>query len=174
MKQRVMIAGALLCNPQVLIADEPTTALDVTIQAQVLNLLKKLTISHSMGTLLITHDMGVVAEVADEVIVMYAGRAVERGSVSSIFSTPSHPYTQGLLASRPSLARRKTPLSAIKGTVPPPNRFPPGCRFHPRCPFAMEICRSGPVTNFELGENHQVECWLYRETGGIGFLWMKK
>lgn len=161
MKQRVLIAGALLCNPSVLIADEPTTALDVTVQAQVLDLLRKLRDTHSMGVLLITHDMGVVAEIADEVIVMYAAKCVERGHVKDIFSHMSHPYTQGLFASRPSLAEPNKRLQGIIGSVPPPDKFPEGCRFHPRCPFAMEKCKTGRVPEFLIDPQHEAACWLY-------------
>ncbi len=160
MKQRVLIAGALLCKPSILIADEPTTALDVTVQAQVLDLLRRLCDSHSMGVLLITHDMGVVAEVADEVIVMYAAKVVEKGSVNAIFQNMSHPYTKGLFASRPSIGQEGR-LKGISGTVPPPNLFPTGCRFHPRCPFAMEKCREGSVPDFEIAPQHVTSCWLY-------------
>lgn len=161
MKQRVMIAGALLCNPALLIADEPTTALDVTVQAQVLDLLRRLRDAHHMGVLLITHDMGVVAEIADEVVVMYAAKTVERGAVGDIFSRMAHPYTQGLFASRPSMDESKRALTGIPGSVPPPNKFPPGCRFHPRCPFAMEKCRQGEVPSFFLNPQHEAACWLY-------------
>lgn len=161
MKQRVMIAGALLCNPAVLIADEPTTALDVTVQAQVLDLLRRLRDAHQMGVLLITHDMGVVAEIADEVIVMYAAKIVERGPVQDIFSRMAHPYTQGLFASRPSMDESQKILTGIPGSVPPPSKFPSGCRFHPRCPFAMEKCRQGEVPTFSLNSQHQAACWLY-------------
>lgn len=161
MKQRVLIAGALLCKPSILIADEPTTALDVTVQAQVLDLLRKLCNTHSMGVLLITHDMGVVAEVADEVIVMYAAKAVERGPVKDIFSRMSHPYTQGLFASRPSMAVPEKRLQGIIGSVPPPNLFPAGCRFHPRCPYVMDKCKSGAVPNFFIEPKHEAACWLY-------------
>lgn len=161
MKQRVMIAAALLCKPSILIADEPTTALDVTVQAQVLDLLRHLRDTYSMGLLLITHDMGVVAEIADEVIVMYAGQVVERGSVQQIFSHMSHPYTQGLFASRPSLSDARHKLQGIPGSVPPPNKFPSGCRFHPRCPYVMEKCKEGGVPPFEISPHHQAACWLY-------------
>lgn len=161
MKQRVMIAGALLCKPSILIADEPTTALDVTVQAQVLDLLRHLCHVHSMGVLLITHDMGVVAEIADDVIVMYAAQAVERANVKEIFSHMSHPYTKGLFASRSSLATPKAKLQGIKGNVPPPNKFPSGCRFHPRCPFVMDKCKHGHVPPFQIDPQHEASCWLY-------------
>ena len=161
MKQRVMIAGALLCKPSILIADEPTTALDVTVQAQVLDLLRHLRDTYSMGVLLITHDMGVVAEIADEVLVMYAGQVVERGNTEQIFTHMSHPYTQGLFASRPSLTDPQRKLQGIPGSVPPPNKFPSGCRFHPRCPYVMEKCKVGKVPQFTISPHHLAACWLY-------------
>lgn len=161
MKQRVMIAMALICEPDILIADEPTTALDVTIQAQVLELIKELQKKMGMAVLLITHDMGVVAEVADEVIVMYASQGVENGSVDQIFDDMAHPYTKGLFKSRTSLQPRHQRLKSIKGSVPSLTNYPKGCRFHPRCPYVMDKCRSGPVPNFELERHHTVLCWLY-------------
>lgn len=161
MKQRVMIAMALICEPDILIADEPTTALDVTIQAQVLELIKELQRKMGMAVLLITHDMGVVAEVADEVIVMYASQGVEIGSVNQIFDHMAHPYTQGLFKSRTSLQPRYERLKSIKGSVPSLTNYPKGCRFHPRCPYVMDKCRQGPVPNFELEEHHTTLCWLY-------------
>lgn len=164
MKQRVMIAMALICEPDILIADEPTTALDVTIQAQVLELIKELQAKKGMAVMLITHDMGVVAEVADEVIVMYAAQGVEKGSVDQIFSHMAHPYTVGLFNSRAALQPRQTRLNSIKGSVPSFTNFPSGCRFHPRCPYAMEKCLRGAVPNFEVEKNHTVLCWLYDES----------
>jgi peptide/nickel transport system ATP-binding protein len=161
MKQRVMIAMALICEPDILIADEPTTALDVTIQAQVLELIKDLQKKKGMAVLLITHDMGVVAEMADEVIVMYASQGVEMGSANQIFDHMAHPYTKGLFKSRTSLQPRKERLSSIKGSVPSLTHYPAGCRFHTRCPYVMEKCRHGPVPNFEIEQNHTVLCWLY-------------
>lgn len=161
MKQRVMIAMALICEPDILIADEPTTALDVTIQAQVLELIKELQRKKGMAVLLITHDMGVVAEIADEVIVMYASQGVEKGSVDQIFDHMAHPYTIGLFKSRTSLQPRHARLTSIKGSVPSLTDYPKGCRFHPRCPYVMEKCRHGPVPNFELEEQHTALCWLY-------------
>ncbi|WP_185983777.1 ABC transporter ATP-binding protein [Aureimonas mangrovi] len=142
MRQRVMIAMALACRPTLLIADEPTTALDVTIQAQILNLLRDLQAETGMSIVLITHDLGVVAEVADDVAVMYAGKVVERGSVTDIFDDPQHPYTLGLMGSMPRMDEETSRLVAIEGMVPPPFRLPPGCRFNPRCPFADDRCRS--------------------------------
>ncbi len=163
MKQRVMIAMALMCEPDILIADEPTTALDVTIQAQVLDLMRELQKRKGMAVLLITHDMGVVAEMADDVIVMYAAQAVERGTVTEIFDHMSHPYTRGLFKSRPDPKKPQGELQAIKGTVPSITHYPHGCRFHPRCPFIMDKCRHGEVPDFTLepGSKHQAKCWLY-------------
>lgn len=160
MRQRVMIAMALICEPDILIADEPTTALDVTIQAQILDLIRDLQKRKNMAVLLITHDMGIVAEMADEVIVMYAAQAIEHCSAQEIFNKMSHPYTKGLFAARPALHQAKEKLYTIKGSVPRPQSFPQGCRFHPRCPYVMERCRHGEVPNFDLGEHH-VKCWLY-------------
>jgi peptide/nickel transport system ATP-binding protein/oligopeptide transport system ATP-binding protein len=140
MRQRVMIAMALACEPRLLIADEPTTALDVTIQAQILELLAQLRESHNMSVLLITHDLGVVAEVCDRVIVMYAGQVVEQGTVHQVFAEPAHPYTRALLDALPSVDDPGQPLVAIPGTVPSPSRWPEGCRFEPRCRFAASGC----------------------------------
>jgi oligopeptide/dipeptide ABC transporter ATP-binding protein len=161
MRQRVMIAIALACNPRVLIADEPTTALDVTIQAQILDLLRELQRQNRMAIVLITHDLGVIAEMADEVAIMYAGKVVEHGSVDQIFDNPLHPYTQGLLASIPSLAARGRPLSAIAGTVPPPLNQPPGCLFAPRCPRAFARCPTAFPARMDQGAGHDVACYLY-------------
>jgi peptide/nickel transport system ATP-binding protein len=162
MKQRVMIAMALICEPDILIADEPTTALDTTIQAQVLDLMKDLQKRKQMSILLITHDMGVVAEMADDVIVMYASQGIERASVNQIFDDMSHPYTMGLFNSRAAGKNRKD-LEPIKGTVPPLTEYPSGCRFHPRCPFCMSKCKHGKVPEFEIrsGDEHYAACWLY-------------
>jgi peptide/nickel transport system ATP-binding protein/oligopeptide transport system ATP-binding protein len=140
MRQRVMIAMALACKPSLLIADEPTTALDVTVQAQILDLLRDLQAETGMSIILITHDLGVVAEMADEVAVMYAGRVAERAAATEIFASPQHPYTLGLLGSIPRLDEDRERLLAIEGAVPPPFALPQGCRFHPRCPFAVEAC----------------------------------
>lgn len=163
MRQRVMIAMALLCEPDILIADEPTTALDVTIQAQVLELIRRLQRKKGMALLLITHDMGVVAELADDVLVMYASQVVEQGDVETIFDQKAHPYTMALFHSRPSLETPRGSLQAIKGSVPALTHYPHGCRFHPRCPFAMEKCRHGEVPDFcpESEMPHVVKCWLY-------------
>lgn len=162
MKQRVMIAMALMCEPDVLIADEPTTALDVTIQAQVLDLMRRLQQEKGMAILLITHDMGIVAEMADDVIVMYTSQTMERGSVFEIFDQMAHPYTMGLFGSRPSAHAGRGELSPIKGTVPPLTNYPSGCRFHPRCPYVMDKCLQGNVPEFSVGQSssHQSKCWL--------------
>lgn len=161
MKQRVMIAMALMCEPDILIADEPTTALDVTIQAQVLDLIRALQAKKGLALLLITHDMGVVAEMADDVIVMYASQGIERGTVYQIFDHCAHPYTIGLFNSRPTLQTQRGELQAIRGTVPPITQYPQGCRFNPRCPFVMQKCRHGPVPDFTISEGHTTHCWLY-------------
>jgi oligopeptide/dipeptide ABC transporter ATP-binding protein len=161
MRQRVMIAMALACNPAVLIADEPTTALDVTIQAQILDLLRELQQRNRMAIILITHDLGVIAEMADEVAVMYAGKVIEHGSADQIFDSPRHPYTQGLLASIPSLAARGRPLTAITGTVPHPLNLPPGCTFAPRCPRVFERCPTAFPARMDQGDAHDVACYLY-------------
>jgi oligopeptide/dipeptide ABC transporter ATP-binding protein len=163
MRQRVMIAMALACRPAVLIADEPTTALDVTIQAQILELLADLKRELGMAVLLITHDLGVVAETADRVAVMYAGQVVELADVRALFSRPLHPYTAGLLASLPRLGSARGRLRAISGQVPDPLAFPGGCRFHPRCPVAIEKCRSAipPLEAFPDGRSSR--CWRAAE-----------
>lgn len=159
MRQRVMIAMALVCKPDLLIADEPTTALDVTIQAQILELLRDLQAETGMAIILITHDLGVVAQVADEVAVMYAGKIVERAPVSRIFQDPQHPYTIGLMGSMPRMEEDVDRLVAISGVVPPPFRLPPGCRFNPRCPFAGSECRVEQPALASLTEAHAVACW---------------
>lgn len=163
MRQRVMIAMAMSCDPQLLIADEPTTALDVTIQAQILELMKKLTIDFETSILLITHDLGVVAEMCDRVVVMYAGRAVEESDVYTIFENPKHPYTQGLLASTLTLGEKVERLQSIPGNVPIPSKMPEGCKFAPRCPHAMERCWAEEPTYDAYSENHHVRCFLYEE-----------
>jgi peptide/nickel transport system ATP-binding protein len=157
MKQRAMIAMALVCKPQLLIADEPTTALDVTIQAQILDLLRELQREFAMSVLLITHDLGVVAETCDHVAVMYAGKIVEQASVNDLFERPLHPYTHGLFRSLPSLSEKKEALEAIPGTVPNPLDFPTGCRFRTRCPLAQELCKEEPPLR-ELAPSHFVAC----------------
>lgn len=162
MRQRVMIAMALACHPRLLIADEPTTALDVTIQAQILELMDELRRTTGTAVLLITHDLGVVAETAEHVVVMYAGRVVEEAPVRELFHHPKHPYTQGLLRSIPSLAEdEKQRLEAIPGVVPSLLALPPGCAFHDRCGFAMERCLKDEPPWVELKPGHGVRCWLY-------------
>jgi len=163
MRQRVMIAMALSCHPKLLIADEPTTALDVTIQAQVLDLLQEMKSRFGMAILLITHAMGVVAEMAQRVVVMYAGKVVEEASVEQLFETPLHPYTQGLIGSIPRIDRaatQKAALTSIPGTVPSLLRPPAGCRFAPRCQFATDICRSEVPPLRERPDGHRVACVL--------------
>jgi peptide/nickel transport system ATP-binding protein/oligopeptide transport system ATP-binding protein len=159
MRQRVMIAMALSCEPTLLIADEPTTALDVTIQAQILELLADLQRRLGMAILIITHDLGVIAEVADEVMVMYAGKIVEAAPVGELFANPQHPYTIGLLGSIPRLDVDRERLSTIEGTVPSANNQPKGCRFSPRCPFADARCINEPPPLREIGAAHRVACW---------------
>jgi peptide/nickel transport system ATP-binding protein len=158
MRQRVMIAMALACAPDLLIADEPTTALDVTVQAQILDLLRELQQQTGMAIILITHDLGVVAEMADEVAVMYAGRVVERAPGAAIFDDPQHPYTLGLLGSIPKIEEQRDRLLAIEGTVPPPFDLPQGCRFHPRCVFAEPACTAQDPPLRELAPQHQAAC----------------
>jgi peptide/nickel transport system ATP-binding protein len=162
MRQRVMIAMALSTNPELLIADEPTTALDVTIQAQILELMKKLREQNKMAIMLITHDLGVVAEMADEVVVMYAGKVVERADVNTVFEQPHHPYSQGLLASIPRLGEKRARLEVIKGVVPNPLNLPSGCLFKRRCPFAMPVCDTAPPMR-EISPHHLSRCWLTAE-----------
>jgi oligopeptide/dipeptide ABC transporter ATP-binding protein len=165
MRQRVMIAMALACDPKLLIADEPTTALDVTIQAQILELLNDLRKTRELAVLLITHDLGVVAEVADRVAVMYTGKIVEESSVEELFEQPKHPYTVGLLRSVPKLTAegvvRKTRLETIEGTVPQPTDLPPGCHFAPRCPHRMPRCTEGEIPLYDLAGDVKVRCVLY-------------
>lgn len=162
MLQRAVIAMALLCSPEILIADEPTTALDVTIQAQILSLLKELQEKRGMATLMITHDMGVVAEMADDVIVMYGGKQIEEGTVEALFDNPAHPYTQGLFAARPDQGVHQGKLPTIEGSVPRVEELPKGCPFHPRCQYAMDVCRTHKIQSFSLPEkNHKTWCWLY-------------
>jgi oligopeptide/dipeptide ABC transporter ATP-binding protein len=165
MRQRVMIAMALACNPKLLIADEPTTALDVTIQAQILELLNELRKQRDLAVLLITHDLGVVAEVADRVAVMYTGRIVEESPVDELFARPKHPYTEGLLRSVPKLTGddviKKERLETIEGVVPSPTDLPPGCHFAPRCPHRMPRCTEGTIPLYQLEGGVQVRCVLY-------------
>ena len=159
MRQRVMIAMALACNPKLLIADEPTTALDVTIQAQILELMRSLRAELDTAIILITHDLGVVAELADEVIVMYAGKVIERCAAPRLFAEPQHPYTVGLLGSIPRLHLEQSRLAAIEGFVPDAAAFPKGCRFHPRCPFAVDKCRTDSPPLLSIQGNHFAACW---------------
>jgi peptide/nickel transport system ATP-binding protein len=159
MRQRVMIAMALVNQPSLLIADEPTTALDVTIQAQILRLIKDLQRDTGTAVLLVTHDLGVVAEMADDVAVMYAGRIVEIGPAAEIFANPQHPYTIGLMGSLPSIGGRSGRLASIPGAVPPPARWLAGCRFATRCPFADARCRAEPPALTEMGPGHRAACF---------------
>jgi len=159
MRQRVMIAMAMACDPLLLIADEPTTALDVTIQAQILDLMRALRAESDTAIILITHDLGVVAEVADDVAVMYAGKIVERADVAALFGDPQHPYTLGLLSSIPPLGQELERLPAIDGTVPSPAHMPKGCRFHPRCVFADAHCAAEAPPLAEIAPGHAVACW---------------
>jgi oligopeptide/dipeptide ABC transporter ATP-binding protein len=159
MRQRVMVAMALACKPKLLIADEPTTALDVTIQAQILDLMRTLREETGTAIILITHDLGVVAELADDVVVMYAGRIVERATVAALFAEPQHPYTVGLLGSIPRLDIEQDRLAAIEGQVPNPFAPVSGCRFHPRCPFVIERCRHEDPPLIDLGNGHESACW---------------
>jgi oligopeptide/dipeptide ABC transporter ATP-binding protein len=164
MRQRVMIAMALACAPDLLIADEPTTALDVTIQAQILDLMRQLKAESNAAILLITHDLGVVAELVDHVVVMYAGKVVESAPVADLFADPQHPYTIGLLGSIPRLDEGRDRLAAIEGRVPSPYAPPPGCRFNPRCPFAIDRCREEAPPLVEVrpgpvGKSHLSACW---------------
>jgi len=161
MCQRVMIAMAMICNPSLLIADEPTTALDVTIQAQILELMKEMIRKYRSSVLLITHNLGVVADICDDVAVMYAGQIVERGMVEKIFAEPAHPYTSGLIRAVPNVEKDIGRLETIPGSVPNLINPPAGCRFHPRCDRAMDVCRESvpPVT--EISDGHGVSCWLY-------------
>jgi oligopeptide/dipeptide ABC transporter ATP-binding protein len=165
MRQRVMIALALSCNPSILIADEPTTALDVTVQAQILDLMNQLQQDFDTSIIMITHNLGVVSQMAAEVAVMYLGRIVEYASTHDLFHNPLHPYTVGLLNSVPVLGRKeKKALVPIKGMVPTPTSILPGCPFAPRCPRAMEICGEQQPTLREVQPGHQVSCWLYGES----------
>jgi oligopeptide transport system ATP-binding protein len=159
MRQRVMIAMALSTDPDLLIADEPTTALDVTIQAQILEVMRDLRQKNRMAIMLITHDLGVVAEMADEVVVMYAGKVVERADVRTVFGSPHHPYTKGLLLSIPRIDERRDRLEVIKGTVPSPLNLPTGCLFKRRCPARMRVCDTAPPYQ-EVGPGHFSRCWL--------------
>jgi len=165
MKQRIMISMGLSCNPQLLIADEPTTALDVTIQAQILEEMKQIQVETGASILLITHDLGVIGEMADRVAVMYAGNIVEYTAADTLFTTPKHPYTQGLLNCFPEATARKSQLEPIQGIVPNLVHPPTGCRFHPRCKLAMSVCSARAPALKEVAPGHQVSCWLYEDEG---------
>ncbi|RNA70493.1 ABC transporter ATP-binding protein [Alteribacter keqinensis] len=163
MRQRVMIAIAMACDPEVLIADEPTTALDVTIQAQILELMKKLNKEKGTAIMLITHDLGVVAEMCDRVVVMYAGKVVEKGTVRTILKEPKHPYTQGLIKSLPKIDKRNERLYSIPGNVPKPGSITAGCRFAPRCEHAFDRCFKEDPELLEMSETHTCRCFLYEK-----------
>ncbi|MDQ0992870.1 ABC transporter ATP-binding protein [Streptomyces sp. V3I7] len=163
MRQRIMIAMALALEPALIIADEPTTALDVTVQAQVMELLAELQREYRMGLILITHDLGVVADVADRIAVMYAGRIVESAPVHDIYKAPAHPYTRGLLESIPRLDQKGQELSAIKGLPPSLTHIPPGCAFHPRCPMARDVCRTDEPPLYAVDEERASACHFWRE-----------
>lgn len=168
MRQRVMIAMALACRPRLLIADEPTTALDVTVQAQILTLMRQLQEEFGMAILLITHDLGIVAEHARRVVVMYAGKVVEQGTVEQVFRRPAHPYTEGLLKAVPRLGRGKRRLQAIPGSVPDPADMPRGCRFHPRCSLADARCVEQEPPLESISATHYVACWFKNRSTGSG------
>ncbi|GGS26319.1 ABC transporter ATP-binding protein [Streptomyces griseoviridis] len=163
MRQRIMIAMAMALEPKLIIADEPTTALDVTVQAQVMDLLADLQREYDMGLILITHDLGVVADVADEIAVMYAGRIVETAPVHEIYKAPAHPYTRGLLDSIPRLDQKGRELYAIKGLPPSLTAIPPGCAFHPRCPLARDVCRTDEPPLYQVGDTRGSACHFWRE-----------
>ncbi len=167
MRQRVMIAMALACRPQLLIADEPTTALDVTIQAQILALMSRLQEELGMAILFITHDLGLVAELCKHILVMYAGRIIEAGTVAEVFKNPLHPYTKGLLTSAPRLGKRQAVLPTIGGTVPSLWALPTGCRFSNRCPFVMAICHCVEPPLRKVQNESRVACWLHEDAGKL-------
>ncbi len=161
MRQRVMIAMALACQPQILIADEPTTALDVTIQAQILDLIREMNEKRGTSVIFITHDLGVVSELCDKVIIMYTGRIVEQAPVRELFKNPLHPYTKGLLAAIPRITPDRPPLETIEGTVPNPTEKIEGCSFWPRCPYATEICKTKEPEEIDISAERKVKCHLY-------------
>jgi peptide/nickel transport system ATP-binding protein len=163
MKQRVVIAMALACSPEILIADEPTTALDVTIQAQVLDMIRDLKKQYNMSMIMITHDLGIVAEICDTVAIVYAGQIVEYGTLEDIFNSTAHPYTVGLFGSLPNMDDRTQRLKPIPGLMPDPTKLPQGCTFCPRCPHATEKCRTERPTLVNIGGEHQVACHLFKE-----------
>jgi oligopeptide/dipeptide ABC transporter ATP-binding protein len=162
-RQRVMIAMALACNPALLIADEPTTALDVTVQAQILDLMNNLKKEFNSAIMLITHDLGVIAETAQRVVVMYAGKIVEEAPVEMLFASPLHPYTVGLLRSIPKINEDRERLDIIEGIVPNPLEFPPGCRFHNRCGYCFDKCRLEEPPLYFVKDGRKVRCWLFEE-----------
>jgi oligopeptide/dipeptide ABC transporter ATP-binding protein len=170
MRQRAMIAMALSCNPSLLIADEPSTALDVTTQAKILDLMLELQKDYGMAIMFITHDLGVVAEIGDDVAVMYLGKIVEKTDVDTLFNAPKHPYTQALLSSIPKVSTQRQPLEPIKGMVPNPFRRPAGCTFHPRCAQVMEVCRTREPVTTQIAPGHFVRCLLYEDLEGEGNL----
>ena len=163
MKQRVVIAIALACNPTLLIADEPTTALDVTIQAQVLDMMRGLRDKYGTSMIMITHDLGIVAEICDTVAIVYGGKVVEYGTLEDVFNNTRHPYTEGLFNSLPDLDRRENKLKPIRGLMPDPTNLPEGCTFYPRCDYAMEICKTVKPKKIYRNDEHYVECHLYDE-----------
>jgi oligopeptide/dipeptide ABC transporter ATP-binding protein len=165
MRQRIVGAIAISCEPRILIADEPTTSLDVTIQAQYLNLLRDLQRSHNLALIFITHNLGIVAKMCDQVAVMYAGRMVETGPVKQIYNAPAHPYTRALLESIPRIGEGRDRLTAIDGQPPDPSAPPPGCAFHPRCPKVMDRCRSEAPPEFRVGDAQRSRCWLSAPAG---------
>lgn len=167
MKQRVIIAIALACNPKILIADEPTTALDVTIQAQVIQMMKDIKNEYDTAMILITHDLGVVADICDSVAIMYAGKIIEYGTLEDIFDSFKHPYTEGLFGSLPDLDHRDQPLKPIKGLMPDPSDLPTGCYFHPRCKYATEMCKTRVPEKTYLSDTHYVECLGYEENTDV-------
>ena len=164
MRQRVMIAMALACQPRILIADEPTTALDVTIQAQILDLIRKMNEKTGTSVIFITHDLGVVSELCDTVIVMYTGHIVEQAPAEELFGEPKHPYTQGLLDAVPKITRERDPLKTIEGMVPNPTERIEGCSFSPRCPYASDRCRKEAPPMKQISDTRQVRCWRYENT----------
>lgn len=167
MRQRVMIAMALACRPKLMIADEPTTALDVTIQAQILDLMRQLRQETGASIMLITHDLGVVAEMCERVLVMYAGQIVEEADVVSLFQEPKHPYTMGLMQSIPQVTKKVSRLVPIPGQVPPLTKMPPGCRFAPRCRHVMDVCMTENPQLQKVADGHGCRCWLYGKGGGL-------
>ncbi len=165
MRQRVMIAMALACQPALLIADEPTTALDVTIQAQILKLMKELKQEINSSIMLITHDLGVIAQMVERVLVYYAGQIVERAQIDDLYENPKHPYTKGLIKSIPKIGKKINRLDTIQGMVPSPFEFPQGCRFNPRCEHAMDICKEKEPPEVDVGDRHTAKCWLHADEG---------